>query len=57
MAVVINEFEVVPGQSGADTGTETSSAGRAEDKGQDLGREISLLIEQQIQRDERVSAH
>jgi hypothetical protein len=56
MPVVINEFEVMPGetrpnQEGATTPTD--AAGKAAP----TEREISLLMQQHVERDERVWAH
>ena len=56
MAVVINEFEVVPGESTAQESGPTSS-GEGAAKTPPSAREIALLIEQQLQRAERVLAH
>ena len=55
MAVVINEFEVMPGESAGESGATSSSEGEA--KTPPSAREIALLIEQQRQRAERVWAH
>ena len=56
MAVVINEFEVMPGESAAqESGSTSASEGEA--KTPPSAREIALLIEQQRQRAERVWAH
>ncbi|HET6980061.1 MAG TPA: hypothetical protein VFI24_27255 [Pyrinomonadaceae bacterium] len=56
MAVVINEFEVVPGESAAqESGSTPGSEGAA--AAAPSAREIALLIEQQLQRAERIWAH
>jgi len=56
MAVVINEFEVVPGDN--DPGQRgPSSSSEGEQKPPPSPREIERLIEQQLQRGERVWAH
>lgn len=57
MAVVINEFEVVPGQSDAGQRELTSSASDAGEKTPPAPREIERVFEQQLERGERVWAH
>ena len=56
MPVVINEFEVMPGETNSNQQDSTSQPEAAE-KAAPSAREISLLLQQQIERDERVSAH
>ena len=57
MAVVINDFEVVPGENTSvqESGPTTASDGDVTSK--PSAREIGLLIEQQLLREERVWAH
>jgi hypothetical protein len=57
MAVVINEFEVVPGESSAAPETPAAASRDGEAKAPPSAREVGLLIEQQLQRDRRVWAH
>ena len=55
MAVVINEFEVVPGiNRDADAPSPSSEGG---DKVVLSSRDIEMLIAERVERDERVSAH
>jgi len=56
MAVVINEFEVMPGESPVQESGPTTSDG-GEQKSSPSAREIGRLLEQQLQRDVRVWAH
>lgn len=57
MAVVINEFEVVPGESDSGQREGTAPSSEAGEKLPPSPREIERLIEQQLQRGERVWAH
>lgn len=57
MAVVINEFEVVPGESDPGQREGASSAGEAGENLPPSPREIEHLLEQKLQRCERVWAH
>lgn len=57
MAVVINEFEVVPGDSDAAQRERTSSSSEAGEARPPSPREIERLLEQQLQRGARVWAH
>jgi hypothetical protein len=56
MAVVINEFEVIPGEVQRDSGAGTSPGSEAQDRQPSL-REIELMIEEQIERGQRVRSH
>ena len=55
MAVVINEFEVVPGAAAQPQ--RGSGSEPAEDKKPPSEHELKHIFEQQISRDERVWAH
>jgi len=57
MAVVINEFEVMPRDSGTGERGATSSTSEGDEKPPPSAREIERLIEQRLQRGERVWAH
>lgn len=57
MAVVINEFEVVPGEIQSDQEARVSPKSEGPPRPQPSAREIELMIEQQFERDERVWAH
>jgi hypothetical protein len=57
MAVVINEFEVVPGESDPGQRGLTSSSSEEEEKPPPSPREIECLLEQQLQRGARVWAN
>lgn len=57
MAVVINEFEVVPSESDPGQRDLTSSSSEGEEKQPPSPREIECLLEQQLQRGERVWAN
>jgi hypothetical protein len=57
MAVVINEFEVVPGESNAAPETSAATSSESDPKPPPSARQIGILIEQQLQRDQRVWAH
>jgi hypothetical protein len=56
MAVVINEFEVLPGDA-TPSQASMSTPGEAANQSPPSAREIALLLEQAIERDERVWAH
>lgn len=56
MAVVVNEFEVVPGGNESSQSSGSTSGGDAGDEAPSP-REIERLVEQQMQRCERVWAH
>lgn len=56
MAVVINEFEVMPGES-SPVQESGPTASEAEAKPPPSAREIGLLLEQQLRREERIWAH
>jgi hypothetical protein len=55
MAVVINEFELVPGEINRDQNGSSSSD--AAEKVLLSAREIELMVEQRLERDERVWAY
>ena len=57
MAVVINEFEVVTGDSGAGQREASSPSSEGGNNVMPSPREIERLLEQQLQRCERVWAH
>jgi hypothetical protein len=57
MPVVINEFEVVPGEARSSQTGESSTSGKSEGKTAPSAHQIELLVEQQLERCERVRAH
>ena len=57
MAVVINEFEVVPGEIQRDQSAGVSPKSEGPERRHPSAREVELMIEQQFERDERVWAH
>jgi len=57
MAVVINEFEVVPGDSTPVQESGPTAAGEAEPSAPPSAREQERLAEQKRRREERVWAH
>ena len=57
MAVVINEFEVVPGAAPQQQRSPGSGSEGGEDKKPPSEHELRHLFEQQISRDERIWAH
>jgi hypothetical protein len=57
MAVVINEFEVIPRESDTDQRRGTSSSTEAGERLPLSPEEVERLLDQQLQREERVWAH
>jgi len=57
MAVVINEFEVVPRESDTDQRVGTSSSVEGGERPPLSPDEVERLLDQQLQREERVWAH
>lgn len=57
MAVVINEFEVVPREIDTDQQPGTSSSIEGGERPPLSPDEVSRLLDQQLQREERVWAH
>lgn len=57
MAVVINEFEVLPGESMAGERGGDSGSKKSEEKPPTSPREIELMVAQQLERCARVWAH
>jgi hypothetical protein len=55
MPVVINEFEVMPRESNPNQEGQTTP--EAAEKAAPSARDIAQLLQQQAERDERVSAH
>ena len=56
MSVVINEFEVMPGETISNQ-EGASSPSDAANQPLPSAREIALLLEQAVERDERIWAH
>lgn len=56
MAVVINEFEVVPGEIHRDQNGSASPEAQTQESAPSA-REIERLVEQRLERDERVWAY
>jgi len=57
MAVVVNEFEVMPATQPAQTRGSDSDKGGGEEKSPPSEHEIERLVEQQMSRSERVWAY